>query len=75
MDVSSKREARATLARLKAGDIALGPHEYHELLEAVEQAFEALELAPSGSDPAATALWYDHAREPALARLADALAR
>jgi hypothetical protein len=71
--MSSRREIRAGLARLKSGDATLSPHEYQDLLEAVEQVFEALVLAPKGSDPVATAVWYNHERRPALARLADAL--
>ena len=71
--MSSKPEIRTALARLKTGEVALGPHEYHELLEALEQMYEALALAPKGSDPVATGVWYNHERGPALARLADAL--
>jgi|SRR5579863_2827869 len=71
--MSSKREVRAALERLKTGAVTLSAHEYHELLEALEQVFEALVLAPKGSDPVATAVWYNHERRPALARLADAL--
>lgn len=72
--MSSKREIRAALARLKSGQVLLSSEQYHELLEAVEQLFEALALAPKGSDPVATAVWYNHERRPALARLADAVA-
>jgi hypothetical protein len=71
--MSSKREVRAALSRLKSGEVTLSPHEYHDLLEALEQVFEALVLAPKGSDPMATAVWYHHERRPALAQLADAL--
>lgn len=71
--MSSKREVRAALERLKTGAVTLSAHEYQELLEAVGQVFEALVLAPKGSDPMATAVWYQHERRPALARLADAL--
>jgi hypothetical protein len=71
--MSSKREIRAALARLKSGDVTLSPHQYHELLAALEQLFEALVLAPKGTDPVATAVWYNHERRPALARLADAV--
>ncbi len=71
--MSSKREVRAALVGLKSGDVTLSPHQYHELLAAAEQLFEALVLAPKGSDPMATAVWYNHERHPALARLADAV--
>lgn len=72
--MSSKREVRAALGRLKSGEVQLSPEQYYELLEAVEQMFEALVLAPKGADPVATAVWYNHERKPALAQLADALA-
>ncbi len=72
--MSSKREIRAALARLRSGEVSLDSHQYHELLVALEQVYEALALAPKGSDPVATAVWYNHERGPALARLADALA-
>jgi hypothetical protein len=39
---------------LKAGEAALSAEQYHRLLEAVEQVFEALVLAPKGTDPVAT---------------------
>ena len=71
--MQSNREIRATLARLKSGEEILSAEQYHELLEAVEQVFEALALAPKGADPAAAGVWYNHERKPALARLADAL--
>ena|SRR5579875_3017404 len=71
--MSSKREIRAGLARLKSGEVVLSPEQYHELLEAVEQLFEAMVLAPKGPDPVATGVWYNHERKPALARLADAI--
>ena len=71
--MSSKREVRAALQRLKTGAVTLSADEYLELLEAVEQVFEVLVLAPKGTDPVATAVWYNHERRPALARLADAL--
>ena len=71
--MSSNREIRAALARLKSGAATLTAEQYHELLEAVEQTFEALVLAPKGTDPVATGVWYNHERKPALARLADAL--
>jgi hypothetical protein len=72
--MSSHREALAAISRLKSGETELTPGQYLELLEAVEQAVHALLRAPSGSDPVATGLWYNHERAPALARLADALA-
>ncbi len=71
--MSSNREIRAGLARLKSGAATLTAEQYHELLEAVEQIFEALALAPKGTDPVATGVWYNHERKPALARLADAV--
>jgi hypothetical protein len=71
--MSSHREILAALARLKSGSVTLDPDQYVGLLEAVEQAVEALFAAPRGSDPVATGLWYNHERAPALARLADAL--
>jgi hypothetical protein len=72
--MSSHRETLVALERLKSGEAELTSEQYVELLEAVEQAVKALLLAPSGSDPTATGLWYNHERAPALARLADALA-
>src|ERR1700749_364297 len=71
--MSSNREIRVALARLKSGEDALSAEQYHELLEAVEQGFEALVLAPKGADPVAAGVWYNHERKPALARLPDAL--
>ena len=71
--MNSNREIRAALGRLKSGEAALSAEEYHELLETLEQMFEALALAPKGGDPVATGVWYNHERKPALARLADAL--
>jgi hypothetical protein len=72
--MSPHRDTLVALSRLKSGEAELSPEQYFELLEAVEQAVHALPLAPSGSDPVATGLWYNHERAPALARLADALA-
>ena len=72
--MSSHRETLVALSRLKSGEAELTSEQYVELLEAVEQAVRALLLAPSGSDPVATGLWYNHERAPALTRLADALA-
>ena len=72
--MSPHRDTLVALSRLKSGEAELSPEQYFELLEAVEQAVQALLLAPSGSDPVATGLWYNHERVPALARLADALA-
>jgi hypothetical protein len=72
--MSSHRDTLVALSRLKSGEAELSPEQYFELLEAVEQTVQALLLAPSGSDPVATGLWYNHERAPALARLADALA-
>lgn len=72
--MSSNREILAALARLKSGAVALTAEQYQDLLEAVEQAAHALIMAPRGTDPVATGLWYNHERSPALARLADALA-
>jgi hypothetical protein len=71
--MSSNREIRAALVRLKSGEAVLSAEQYHQLLEAVEQVFEALVLAPKGADPVATGVWYNHERKPALARLADAV--
>lgn len=68
------REALQALERLKSGASTLDSAQYLELLEAVEEAVHALVLAPNGSDPVATGLWYNHERSPALARLTDALA-
>ena len=68
------RETLVALSRLKSGETELGAEQYFELLEAVEQAVHALVLAPTGSNPVATGLWYNHERAPALARLAEALA-
>jgi hypothetical protein len=67
------RDTLVALSRLKSGEAELSPEQYFELLEAVEQAVQALLLAPSGAEPVATGLWYNHERAPALARLADAL--
>lgn len=72
--MSSHNDTLAALSRLKSGETALTSEQYLELLEAVEQAVHALLLAPSGSDPVAAGLWYNHERAPALARLTDALA-
>jgi hypothetical protein len=72
--MSTHRETLFALRRLKSGETELTSEQYVELLEAVEQAVQALFRAPSGSDPVATGLWYNHDRAPALARLADALA-
>jgi len=47
--------------------------QYLAVLEAIEQASEALHSAPRGSDPVANGIWWNHERTPALARLADAL--
>jgi hypothetical protein len=71
--MSTHRETLIALSRLKSGETELSHEQYVELLEAVEQAIQALLLAPGGSDPVATGLWYNHNRAPALARLADAL--
>ncbi|HTW11801.1 MAG TPA: hypothetical protein VME01_03580 [Solirubrobacteraceae bacterium] len=67
------REILAALERLKSGASALTSEQYLTLLQAIEQAAEALHAAPRGSDPVATGLWWNHERTPALARLADAL--
>ncbi|HWD68706.1 MAG TPA: hypothetical protein VG293_00855 [Solirubrobacteraceae bacterium] len=67
-------ETLAALSRLKNGEAELSREQYLELLEAMEQAVQALILAPTGSDSRATGLWYNHERAPALARLAEALA-
>lgn len=61
------------IARLRSGEDELSSEQYMELLEAVETAARALVVAPSGTDPVATGLWYNHERTPALARLAGAL--
>lgn len=72
--MSPHGETLAALSRLKSGETALSPEQYVELLEAMEQAVQALILAPTGSDSRATGVWYNHERAPALARLAEALA-
>lgn len=72
--MSTHRETLVALERLKSGEAKLTSEQYVELLEAVEQAVQALQVAPSGSDSVATGVWYNHERAPALARLADALA-
>jgi hypothetical protein len=72
--MSMHRETIVALRRLKSGETELTSEQYVELLDAVEQAVKALFQAPSGNDPVATGLWYNHDRAPALARLADALA-
>jgi hypothetical protein len=71
--MSHHREILAALAKLKSGTTALTSEQYSALLEAIEQAAEALHVAPRGSDPIATGLWWNHERAPALARLADVL--
>jgi hypothetical protein len=72
--MSSHREILAALERLKSGALTLTSDQYLRLLEAVEQAAEALFTAPrAGADPASVSVWYNHERAPALARLADAL--
>jgi hypothetical protein len=71
--MSSHREILAALERLKSGAMTLSSEQYLRLLEAIEQAAEALFTAPRSADPVATGLWYNHERAPALARLADAL--
>ncbi|HEX3801523.1 MAG TPA: hypothetical protein VHV75_01670 [Solirubrobacteraceae bacterium] len=71
--MSSHREILAALERLKSGAATLTSEQYVGLLEAVEQAAEALFTAPRGADPVAAGLWYNHERAPALARLGDAL--
>jgi hypothetical protein len=71
--MSSHREALTAIARLKSGETELTSEQYLELLGAVEQAVHTLLLAPTGSNPVATGLWYNHERAPALTRLADAL--
>ncbi len=72
--MTSHRDTLVAISRLKSGETALTSEQYVELLEAVEQAVQALLLAPSGIDPVATGVWYHHERAPALSRLADALA-
>ncbi|MGH2863326.1 MAG: hypothetical protein ACRDLT_17750 [Solirubrobacteraceae bacterium] len=72
--MSSHHDTLAALSRLKSGEAELTSEQYLELLGAIEQAVQALLFAPSGADPLATGLWYNHDRAPALARLADALA-
>lgn len=72
--MSSYHDTLAAISRLKSGEVALSAEQYLELLEAIEKAVQALLLAPSGTDPVATGLWYRHERAPALAQLADALA-
>lgn len=71
--MSPPHQTLAAISRLKSGEAALSSEQYVELLGAVEQAVQALLLAPAGSDPVATGFWYNHERAPALARLADAL--
>jgi hypothetical protein len=72
--MSSHRETLVALNRLKSGETELTSEQYVELLEAVEQAVQVLFRAPTGTDPVASGVWYNHDRAPALARLADALA-
>lgn len=69
----SHHDTLLALSRLKNGETELSSEQYLELLEAVEQTVQALQLAPTGADPVATGLWYNHERTPALARLAAAL--
>ena len=71
--MSQHREILAALERLKSGSVQLNSEQYLALLEAVEQAAEALFNAPRGGDSAAAGVWYNHERAPALAHLADAL--
>ena len=72
--MTSHHDTLAAISRLKSGEAVLSSEQYLELLEALEQAVQSLLLAPSGTDPVATGVWYHHERAPALARLADALA-
>jgi len=71
--MTSYRDILSAIARLKSGEEVLSSESYLELLEALEQAVQALVLAPTGVNPTATGLWYNHERAPALARLAKAL--
>jgi hypothetical protein len=71
--MTSHRDILSAIALLKSGEDELSSERYVELLEALEQAVQALVLAPRGTDPTATGLWYNHERAPALARLAEAL--
>ena len=71
--MSSPGEIRAALAALRSGARAITAEQCQELLDAVEQMFDALSAAPRGGDPIASGVWYNHDRGPALARLADAL--
>lgn len=72
--MSPHRDTLEAIARLKTGEDELSSEQYVQLLDAVEEAVRALVLAPTGGDPVATGLWYNHERAPALSRLADALA-
>jgi hypothetical protein len=71
--MSQHREILAALGSLRSGATSLNFEEYVQFLDAVEQLAETLQLAPGGSDPVATGVWWHHERTPALARLADAL--
>jgi hypothetical protein len=70
---SLHRQTLAALEKLKSGAVSLDSEDYLALLEAIEQATEALHAAPRKADQVALGLWYNHERAPALARLADAL--
>ncbi len=72
--MSQHREILAGLERLRSTTSSPTPEQLRSLIDAVEQAAEALQVAPKGSDPIATGIWWNHERTPALARLADALA-
>jgi len=72
--MSHHREILSALQKLKSGEGKLTTEQYVGVLEAIEQAAQALHTAPRGSDPVATGVWWNHERTPAMARLADALA-
>lgn len=72
--MSQHRDILAALEKLRSGVHSLTSEQYVALLDAVEQTAAALHVAPRGSDPIATGLWWNHERTPALTRLAHALA-
>ncbi len=71
--MSHYRDILSALQKLKAGAGKLTTEQYVDVLEAIEQAAQALYSAPRGADPAAMGVWWNHERTPALARLADTL--
>lgn len=73
MSSSIHRDIVDALDRLRTGAVSLTSEQYVKLLDAIEHASSVLHLAPRGSDPVASGVWYHHERGPALAKLADAL--